>query len=289
MICSLLLSSAILVGMLAGDSSSTEPSKGDEYRAAAVGAGHDPAAHVRLALWCEAHGLMAERLKHLSLAVLYDPANALARGLLGLVAYHGKWVPPEQVTQAIQGDPERKARIREYLTRRAKAPDRAEDQWKLALWCEQHGLKPQATAHLFRTLQLDPSRDAAWRHLGYKRINGRWDKPERVAAAKAEADDSTRPTNTGDHCWRSGDEASGSRDKARREQAEKSLADVTDPRAVPMIWVVFVNGGAQSSEDRGETAGPDRFTGFVAGAGALGPHESIGRGQAQCHPDTQAA
>ena len=43
-------------------------------------AGRDAKAQVRLALWCEAHGLTAERLKHLSLAVLYDPANALARG-----------------------------------------------------------------------------------------------------------------------------------------------------------------------------------------------------------------
>ena len=55
------------------------------------------------------------------------------------------------------------------------------------MWCEQNDLKSQATAHLFRTVQLDPSRDSAWKRLGFKRINGRWDKPERVAAAKAEA------------------------------------------------------------------------------------------------------
>jgi hypothetical protein len=32
----------------------------------------------------------AERLKHLGLAILADPANALARGLLGMVEYQGK-------------------------------------------------------------------------------------------------------------------------------------------------------------------------------------------------------
>jgi hypothetical protein len=42
--------------------------------------------HVRLALWCEAHGLETERLKHLTIAVLKDPESAAARGLLGLVA-----------------------------------------------------------------------------------------------------------------------------------------------------------------------------------------------------------
>ena len=60
------------------------------YNEATAKAGKTADAQVRLALWCEAHGMTAERLKHLSLAVLYDPTNALARGLMGLVAYHGK-------------------------------------------------------------------------------------------------------------------------------------------------------------------------------------------------------
>ncbi len=30
--------------------------------------------------WCESHGLGAERMKHLAMAVLYDPSNGLARG-----------------------------------------------------------------------------------------------------------------------------------------------------------------------------------------------------------------
>ena len=69
------------------------------YQAADSKAGRDAGAHVRLSLWCEARGLTAERLKHLSLAVLYDPANALARGLMGLVAYRDKWERPDAVGQ----------------------------------------------------------------------------------------------------------------------------------------------------------------------------------------------
>ena len=245
MISSVLLSGVVMMGALAGDGTRIEPSKLGQYKAAVSEVGRDPNAHVRLALWCEAHGLTAERLKHLSLAVLYDPTNALARGLLGLVAYRGKWEPPDQVCRELRDDPARKVRIHEYLERRAKAPDRAEDQWKLALWCEQNDLKQQATAHLFRVLQLDPSRDAVWRHLGYKRINGHWDKPERVAAVKAEAHEQHKA----DKHWRplleKWREGLASRDRNRREQVEKSLADLTDPRAVPMIWIVFVNGGLQ--------------------------------------------
>ena len=91
-------------------------------------AGKNADAHVRLALWCEAHGLTAERLKHLSLAVLYDPGNTLARGLMGLVAYHGKWDRPDVVGREIQNDPAHQALVREYLDRRARTPDKAEAQ-----------------------------------------------------------------------------------------------------------------------------------------------------------------
>jgi Pretoxin HINT domain len=236
-----LLSAALILGVVVGDGADAKPSDLGPYKAAAARAGHDPNAQVRLALWCEAHGLTSERLKHLSLAVLYDPTNTLARGLMGLVAYRGKWAPPDQVTQVVQSDLLRKGRIQEYLQRRAKAPDRAEDQWKLALWCEQNDLKPQATAHFFRVLQLDPSRDAAWHHLGYKRIGGHWDKPERVAAAKAEAQEQHKA----DRHWKPILEklvnGLSSKDKTRRAQSEQTLSNLDDARAVPMIWTVLVN------------------------------------------------
>ena len=88
-------------------SSATRPTDLANYQAAKSTAGHDVDAHVRLALWCEAHGLIAERIKHLSLAVLYDPSNTLARGLMGLVAYHGKWDRPDTIGRKIQNDPAR--------------------------------------------------------------------------------------------------------------------------------------------------------------------------------------
>src|SRR6185437_2027085 len=76
-----------------------------EYEAAKAGVGRDADAQVRLALWCEAHGLQAERVRHLALAVLNDPSHALARGLMGLVAYRGRWQRPDSVEQKIKDDP----------------------------------------------------------------------------------------------------------------------------------------------------------------------------------------
>src|SRR5215471_10502419 len=123
-----------------GDDPAAKATDRAAYEAAKNEAGRDAAAQVRLALWCEAHGMTAERMKHLAAAVLHDPSNALARGLMGLVAQDGKWERPEEVSREANDDPRRKALMREYLERRAKAADKADDQWKLASWCEQNGL-----------------------------------------------------------------------------------------------------------------------------------------------------
>ncbi|MGP0070098.1 MAG: polymorphic toxin-type HINT domain-containing protein [Isosphaeraceae bacterium] len=224
---------------------STRSADLQDYQKARKEAGRDARAHVRLALWCEAHGLGTERMKHLAMAVLYDPSNGLARGLMGLVAYQGKWARPDDVSRQAQEDPRRKALMQEYFQRRAKISESADDQWKLALWCEQNGLKDQAIAQYHAVLRRDPSRESAWKRLGFKKVGGRWIKPEWQAAQKHEAEQQNRANKQ----WRPRlerlREGLSSRDKARRAAAEGSMSGVTDPRAVPMIWAVFVPKGAE--------------------------------------------
>ena len=238
------------------------------YQAAKSKVGRDADAHVRLALWCEAHGLTAERLKHLSLAVLYDPSNALARGLMGLVAYHGKWDRPDVIGQQIQNDPARQAIVKEYLDRRARTPDKADAQMKLAAWCDENGLKEQAIAHYSAVTRIDPSRDSAWKHLGYKKQGDRWVKPEEVAAAKQEA----AQQKQADKHWKTKLErlrdGLESKDAAKRTKAEQGLTEVTDPRAVPMIWAIFVRGGERlqiaAVQMLGQIDGPSASNGLAA-------------------------
>jgi hypothetical protein len=95
-------------------------------------------------------------------------------------------------------------------------------------------------------LRLDPSRDAAWRRLGYKKQGNRWVKPEEVAALKAETERQKRA----DKLWKSRLEklrdGLENKDPARRARAELSMAEVTDPRAVPMIWTVLLSGSARA-------------------------------------------
>ena len=92
-------------------------------------------------------------------------------------------------------------------------------------------------------LRLDPRRDAAWRRLGYKKQAGRWVKPDLVTAQKAEKEDQTRA----DRFWkpkleRWRDALSG-RDKTKKAAAQEALAQISDPRAVPMVWSTFAQGG----------------------------------------------
>jgi hypothetical protein len=192
--------------------------------------------------------MSAERMRHLAMAVLYDPSNALARGLMGLVAHKGTWGRPEEIGKQVQDDPSYRELIDEYLQRRAKAANTADAQMKLASWCDEKGLKAQAIAHYSVVVQLDPSRESAWRHLGYKKQGNRWVKPEEAAAQKREVEQQRRA----DKGWRTRleklREGLASKDPARKARAERALADVDDPRAVPMIWAVLISDGNPRSQ-----------------------------------------
>ncbi len=193
--------------------------------------------HVRLALWCEAHNLETERLKHLTIALLKDPANATARGLLGMVAFNGGWHSPEAIRKKLEADQTHMALRAEYDALRARMGNTAEAHWKLALWCDDQGLKPEANAHLIAVTRLDPGRDAAWKRLGYKKQSGRWLTDGQLAAEKAEAEAQRKA----DKHWmtvltRCRNDLAGS---TKQTVALHSLSEIADPRAVPSVWALF--------------------------------------------------
>jgi Pretoxin HINT domain len=234
-----MLSTLILgVGLLAAnpvESAISSPEELAAYESARKSAGRDTAGQVKLALWCEAHGLSAERVKHLALAVLSDPRNATARGLLGLVDHGGRWARPEDVSANVQADTELTAKLADYNARREHAADTVDAQWKLAQWCEQAGLKPEALAHLSRVVKLDPNHDAARKRLGFKKQGNRWVTDAELADEKAEvtaqrkAEHHWKPLLTKWRNWlREGD-----------PRGESSLATVSDSRAVPLVWSLF--------------------------------------------------
>ena len=236
----MLLSLALSCGIVTTDDASPTAEEQAAYRSASAEAGRDAEAHVKLALWCERHGMDGERLKHLALALLADPANATARGLMGLVRDDDGWRKPEQVVDRVAADAALSAALAEYNARRAAAPKSAVGQFTLARWCEKHGLVPEAEAHYSTVVRIDPSRSDAWRALGCKPYKGRWltdmQIQERIAAAKSQKEANLR--------W--GRELGRIRDDMRskkadvRDHAEAELSAVVDPLAVPAVWHVFV-------------------------------------------------
>ncbi len=234
--------SLALLGQTAGGEAGADEVKAD-YQHQVASADRSATAQVRLALWCEAHGLSEERVEHLARALLSDPTNAVARGLLGWVADAGKWRKPEDVTRRVQADAGLSAALAEYNARRDRTPDTADAQWRLAAWCETKGLKAEADVHLAAVIRKDPQRQAAWRKLGYrKQKNGHWATEEQVAEARAEAE----AQKHADRYW----EAALTKLRrylaipGQREQARAELLSLSDPRAVPSLVRVFGKGVA---------------------------------------------
>ena len=181
-------------------------------------------------------------MNHLTLAVLADPKNAAARGLMGLVLRDGRWSRPEVIAEKAKADALGAATLAEYESRRLKAPYTADGQWSLGLWADEHGLKDQAKAHLTAVTRLAPSRDEAWKRLGYKKQEGRWVTEAQLVAEKVERE----AQKLADRKWKTLLERYKAMlvQPSRREEAEESLAGVTDPRAVPSIAQAFVTGRA---------------------------------------------
>jgi hypothetical protein len=210
-----------------------------EYETARAQAGRDAEAHVKLALWCEAHGLEAERLQHLAIAVLADPSHALARSLMGLVAYHGKWARPDEVSRRVHEDAELAAKLAEYNARRSRMKNTADAHWKLALWCEEQGLNAEATAHLTSVVRLDPGREAAWKRLGCRKVNGRWMSEAQIEAMKAERAAQAKANETWLAQLGRWKDDLRDRDPKKRQAAETGLSGIRDPRVAPAAMRVF--------------------------------------------------
>jgi hypothetical protein len=235
----------LCVGMF-GPSASEDLAPAPEraaYESARSQPGMGPDDHVRLALWCEAQGMHAERLKHLAIAILRDPAHITARGLLGYVRVGDRWQRADDLESRNKFDQRLSETLNEYDRKRAQAREKVDDHWKLALWCEENGLNDESRVHLTAITRLDPSRASAWRRLGYERFQGRWLTSAQVAEAKIEQAvqlrENARWMKILSNC------AKDVKTKAGRAAAEAILADIDDPRAVPAAWRVFVQGSPE--------------------------------------------
>ncbi len=127
-----------------------------------------------------------------------------------------------------------------YNELKEKTPSTAAAQWRLGLWCEEHGLKGLAPLHFEAVVQLDPKRDAAWRKLGFKKSGGRWTTDEQIAEARErkQADKVWAPRLKKLH-----KDIHGTNGARKREIALAATAEISDPRAVLPVYREFGGGG----------------------------------------------
>ncbi len=142
--------------------------------------------------------------------------------------------PVVQAAPAAQARPNPLA-LAQYNAKRGKTPRTADAQWKLALWCEDHGLEPEAKAALAIVVELEPSKDAAWKRLGCQKYHGQWMTLEQIERAKVQ--------EAADKRWAAEFKAihrhiHGGK---RQEEARAALAKVDDPRAIPALYREFAD------------------------------------------------
>lgn len=143
----------------------------------------------------------------------------------------------------------------EYEKLRPTFADTPEGQWELAEWCRKHHLSDQRRDHLERVIELDKDHAPARYALGYGKFGGQWksQKEELLSRGyvedpksgkmvlpqvleererRAEIDTAERDWKQKISRWR--DQLAGSH-RGRAFDAERSIASVTDPNAVPAL------------------------------------------------------
>jgi hypothetical protein len=204
-----------------------------------AGAGAD--ANVRLALWCESHGLLGERHEHLGRAVLTEPDNPVARALLGMVRYQGRWQQPDEIAERARADEALQRTLAEYNARREMTPETAQGQWLLGSWCESQGLKAEAIAHFTTVTRLDPNHAQAWARLGCRKVGGRWLSEAQIAVEQTEREAQRRADQHWGvrlrEWWRT-----WLADRDHHDRMEDAFAAEIEPRAVPLIRTLFDRG-----------------------------------------------
>ncbi len=141
-------------------------------------------------------------------------------------------------------------------------------------------MKDEAIAHFTMAAQYDPYLDAPRKHLGYVKRHGRWMTREKIAAEEQEATAQRKADRYWEPLFRKW--KSDLRESRRRQDAEKSLAKVTDPRAVPSIVRSFAGGTPDDQLRATRDAQKDRCARVDQGAGPPGGLECRGNGAEDC-------
>ena len=190
---------------------------------------------VEEALRREVNGQSGARDALLRQALDRDSSNATARWQSGFVWDGSQWIPVDDMPLA----EELQARIRRYEEVRSGCADTVVAQWQLANWCALSGLKLQERAHLFRVIQLMPDHQGARQRLGFRRINGRWQRLESIWRGLQDAQAAAQAWRTWGPRLVEIRESLLQKSRAKREDGQSRLRALSDARAIPVVEALF--------------------------------------------------
>ena len=140
------------------------------------------------------------------------------------------------------------AALAEYNARRQRMGRSADDQMAMARWCQEHGLRAEALVHAAAAVERDPRKDAAWKLLGFQKIDGRWldegQAREELEQKKADREWAPRLTalHKALHGPRKQTKLAARKQAAEATEAREALARIEAPRAVPAVYREFARG-----------------------------------------------
>jgi len=203
-----------------------------------------PAEAVKSALQREIYGQGHERAELLAAAAQQSPAYAPAHWQLGQVRDPlGCWQKAEQYSASARLS----AQISAYQRQRQQSADDIEGNLSVADWCESHGLKDQARAHLMRVIDLAPDHTVVRNRLGFVRRDGEWFSREELLREREQLAARLQAIVKWQAKFEDIRDGLVHRSQQRREHAQAKLQQVMSAEAVPAIEAVFAGGGEDTA------------------------------------------
>ncbi len=171
----------------------------------------------------------------------------------GYVQTGSQWLPYEKSVAT----GEQAAKLEEYRDQRLAITDEPHGQWKLANWCRKNEMFDQERVHLLQVLaDRDPTVKigAVYERLGCQKIGDVWVSPhERQEATRIKSEIETSFKRWESKLAAIVQQLDGS--PKQRKLAERKLAEITDPSAVPAIVNIFCVSTQSMSEHGVKTLG----------------------------------
>ena len=186
------------------------------------------------ALRAEADGNANLREADLKQALKLAPDLPEAHWQLGEVRRGNRWV----ATADAEKETTATGKMTEYRKLRDQADATADDQLKIARWCDKNKLDDEGKAHSLLAIQLDPNQTEAMRRLGLVKFRGQLIAKSQLDQAKADFHQSVVDSKEWrERLWKL--RRQYEREPASRNDVLSQIRAISDVKAIPAMEAVM--------------------------------------------------